>query len=121
MNHPGRVLPQQDNLTNPKSAVFQLEDDVIAKNGYYNDMKAFTKQDANNQWLYVEFSQLGFIGAYSNAAALLETAGQMIQSSSLHVFFQHAVACGALLLPTTGLVFCRRLGGEMLCFPMRLN
>lgn len=52
------------------TAVFQLEDDVIAKNGYYNDMKAFTKQDANNQWLYVEFSQLGFIGAYSSAVAL---------------------------------------------------
>lgn len=44
------------------SVVFQLEDDVIAKNGYYNDMKAFTKQDVNNQWLFVEFSQLGFIG-----------------------------------------------------------
>lgn len=48
--------------TNLQSAVFQLEDDVIAKNGYYSDMKTFTKQEANNQWFYAEFSQLGFIG-----------------------------------------------------------
>lgn len=40
----------------------QLEDDVIAKNGYYDDMMAFTKQEATRQWLYLEFSQLGFIG-----------------------------------------------------------
>lgn len=43
-------------------AVFQLEDDVIAKAGYYNDMKTFSTQEASKQWLYVEFSQLGFIG-----------------------------------------------------------
>lgn len=42
--------------------VFQLEDDVIAKAGYYNDMKTFSTQEASKQWLYLEFSQLGFIG-----------------------------------------------------------
>ncbi|KAM9357337.1 alpha-1,3-mannosyl-glycoprotein 4-beta-N-acetylglucosaminyltransferase B [Symphorus nematophorus] len=40
----------------------QLEDDVVAKSGYYNDMKTYTTQEASKQWLYLEFSQLGFIG-----------------------------------------------------------
>lgn len=40
----------------------QLEDDVIAKSGYYNEMKAFTIQEASKEWLFLEFSQLGFIG-----------------------------------------------------------
>ncbi|KAM6924025.1 alpha-1,3-mannosyl-glycoprotein 4-beta-N-acetylglucosaminyltransferase A-like [Xenentodon cancila] len=40
----------------------QLEDDVIAKDGYYSDMKTFANREASRAWLYVEFSQLGFIG-----------------------------------------------------------
>ncbi|XP_070818438.1 alpha-1,3-mannosyl-glycoprotein 4-beta-N-acetylglucosaminyltransferase B [Chaetodon trifascialis] len=40
----------------------QLEDDVIAKADYYNDMKNFIMQTASKKWLYLEFSQLGFIG-----------------------------------------------------------
>ncbi|XP_013885430.1 alpha-1,3-mannosyl-glycoprotein 4-beta-N-acetylglucosaminyltransferase B isoform X2 [Austrofundulus limnaeus] len=40
----------------------QLEDDVVAKTGYYSDMKAFVTQTASDEWLYLEFSQLGFIG-----------------------------------------------------------
>lgn len=40
----------------------QLEDDVVAKTGYYSDMKAFATQAASSEWLYLEFSQLGFIG-----------------------------------------------------------
>ncbi|XP_069026692.1 alpha-1,3-mannosyl-glycoprotein 4-beta-N-acetylglucosaminyltransferase B isoform X2 [Embiotoca jacksoni] len=40
----------------------QLEDDVVAKEGYYNDMKTFATQEASKKWLYLEFSQLGFIG-----------------------------------------------------------
>ncbi|KAI3352159.1 hypothetical protein L3Q82_020970 [Scortum barcoo] len=40
----------------------QLEDDVVAKAGYYNDIKTFATQEASEQWLYLEFSQLGFIG-----------------------------------------------------------
>lgn len=42
--------------------VFQLEDDVVAREGYYNNMKAFAIQEASKPWLYLEFSQLGFIG-----------------------------------------------------------
>lgn len=65
----------------------QLEDDVIARNGYYEDMMAFTKQEATRQWLYLEFSQLGFIGASVSLGTpeccfgVLETAGHMIKSS----------------------------------------
>ncbi|XP_051276808.1 alpha-1,3-mannosyl-glycoprotein 4-beta-N-acetylglucosaminyltransferase B-like isoform X1 [Dicentrarchus labrax] len=40
----------------------QLEDDIVAKAGYYNDMKTFTTQEASKEWLFLEFSQLGFIG-----------------------------------------------------------
>uniref|UniRef100_A0A7N8YKC5 Alpha-1,3-mannosyl-glycoprotein 4-beta-N-acetylglucosaminyltransferase B-like n=1 Tax=Mastacembelus armatus TaxID=205130 RepID=A0A7N8YKC5_9TELE len=40
----------------------QLEDDVFAKASYYSDMKAFATQEASKPWLYLEFSQLGFIG-----------------------------------------------------------
>ncbi|XP_061581925.1 alpha-1,3-mannosyl-glycoprotein 4-beta-N-acetylglucosaminyltransferase B-like [Cololabis saira] len=40
----------------------QLEDDVIAKDGYYRDMKSFAHREASKEWLYAEFSQLGFIG-----------------------------------------------------------
>ncbi|XP_035018176.1 alpha-1,3-mannosyl-glycoprotein 4-beta-N-acetylglucosaminyltransferase B [Hippoglossus stenolepis] len=40
----------------------QLEDDVVAKAGYYSDMKTFASQEASKPWLYMEFSPLGFIG-----------------------------------------------------------
>lgn len=43
---------------------FQLEDDVVAKTGYYSDMKTFVSQVASDEWLYLEFSQLGFIGVH---------------------------------------------------------
>ncbi|XP_069387960.1 alpha-1,3-mannosyl-glycoprotein 4-beta-N-acetylglucosaminyltransferase A-like isoform X2 [Paralichthys olivaceus] len=40
----------------------QLEDDVIAKASYYNEMKTFASKIVSTPWLYLEFSQLGFIG-----------------------------------------------------------
>ncbi|XP_034545539.1 alpha-1,3-mannosyl-glycoprotein 4-beta-N-acetylglucosaminyltransferase A [Notolabrus celidotus] len=40
----------------------QLEDDVIAKADYLSFMKSFANQEASKEWLYLEFSQLGFIG-----------------------------------------------------------
>lgn len=44
------------------SVDFQLEDDVVAKSGYYDEMKAYATNEASKSWLYLEFSQLGFIG-----------------------------------------------------------
>ncbi|XP_037635889.1 alpha-1,3-mannosyl-glycoprotein 4-beta-N-acetylglucosaminyltransferase B [Sebastes umbrosus] len=40
----------------------QLEDDIIAKTGYFNDMKNFAIREESKRWLFLEFSQLGFIG-----------------------------------------------------------
>ncbi|XP_031733871.1 alpha-1,3-mannosyl-glycoprotein 4-beta-N-acetylglucosaminyltransferase B-like [Anarrhichthys ocellatus] len=48
----------------------QLEDDVVAKAGYFNDMKTFATQEYSKQWLYLEFSQLGFIGKMFRARDL---------------------------------------------------
>ncbi|XP_056899922.1 alpha-1,3-mannosyl-glycoprotein 4-beta-N-acetylglucosaminyltransferase B-like isoform X2 [Takifugu flavidus] len=54
------------------SYYIQLEDDVIAKSGYYDEIKAFTAQEASKDWLFLEFSQLGFIG-------------KMFRTSDLHM------------------------------------
>ncbi|XP_049441159.1 alpha-1,3-mannosyl-glycoprotein 4-beta-N-acetylglucosaminyltransferase B-like [Epinephelus fuscoguttatus] len=40
----------------------QLEDDVVAKANYFDDMKTFAVKEDSKQWLFLEFSQLGFIG-----------------------------------------------------------
>lgn len=40
----------------------QLEDDVIAKPGYFSIMKTFADQQKANDWILLEFSALGFIG-----------------------------------------------------------
>ncbi|KAM3842890.1 alpha-1,3-mannosyl-glycoprotein 4-beta-N-acetylglucosaminyltransferase B, partial [Diretmus argenteus] len=40
----------------------QLEDDIVAKADYYNTMITFATQQASKRWLFLEFSQLGFIG-----------------------------------------------------------
>lgn len=46
------------------SVDFQLEDDVVAKSGYYDEMKAYATNEDSKPWLYLEFSQLGFIGVF---------------------------------------------------------
>ncbi|XP_052006309.1 alpha-1,3-mannosyl-glycoprotein 4-beta-N-acetylglucosaminyltransferase B-like isoform X2 [Xyrauchen texanus] len=40
----------------------QLEDDIVAKQGYFQSMKTYTKEVFYEEWLFLEFSQLGFIG-----------------------------------------------------------
>lgn len=49
----------------------QLEDDVIAKADYLSSMKSFAMQQASKEWLYLEFSQLGFIGKMFRTRDLL--------------------------------------------------
>uniref|UniRef100_W5MWT2 Zgc:154054 n=1 Tax=Lepisosteus oculatus TaxID=7918 RepID=W5MWT2_LEPOC len=44
------------------SLYIQLEDDIVAKPGYSEIMQTFANQQRNNEWLILEFSQLGFIG-----------------------------------------------------------
>lgn len=41
---------------------FQLEDDIVAKPNYFATMKNFALQLSSEDWMILEFSQLGFIG-----------------------------------------------------------
>uniref|UniRef100_A0A4W3JYM2 Alpha-1,3-mannosyl-glycoprotein 4-beta-N-acetylglucosaminyltransferase A n=1 Tax=Callorhinchus milii TaxID=7868 RepID=A0A4W3JYM2_CALMI len=40
----------------------QLEDDIVAKQNYFSTMKNFALQLSSEDWMVLEFSQLGFIG-----------------------------------------------------------
>uniref|UniRef100_A0A8C1J5S5 Zgc:154054 n=1 Tax=Cyprinus carpio TaxID=7962 RepID=A0A8C1J5S5_CYPCA len=40
----------------------QLEDDIVAKQGFFESMKTYIEQVLSEEWLFMEFSQLGFIG-----------------------------------------------------------
>lgn len=40
----------------------QLEDDIVAKSNYFATMKNFALQLSSEDWMVLEFSQLGFIG-----------------------------------------------------------
>ncbi|KAL1261827.1 hypothetical protein QQF64_007092 [Cirrhinus molitorella] len=40
----------------------QLEDDIVAKQGFFESMKKYIEQVLSEEWLFLEFSQLGFIG-----------------------------------------------------------
>ncbi|MEE6470473.1 hypothetical protein FKM82_008979 [Ascaphus truei] len=40
----------------------QLEDDIVAKQNYFNTIKNFALQLSSEDWMILEFSQLGFIG-----------------------------------------------------------
>uniref|UniRef100_A0AAR2K8P6 MGAT4 conserved region domain-containing protein n=1 Tax=Pygocentrus nattereri TaxID=42514 RepID=A0AAR2K8P6_PYGNA len=48
----------------------QLEDDIVAKSGYSDTIKGYVQQVVTEQWLYLEFSQLGFIGKLFRASDL---------------------------------------------------
>lgn len=40
----------------------QLEDDIVVKQNYFSTIKNFALQLASEDWMILEFSQLGFIG-----------------------------------------------------------
>uniref|UniRef100_A0A8C1K3B1 Alpha-1,3-mannosyl-glycoprotein 4-beta-N-acetylglucosaminyltransferase A n=2 Tax=Cyprinus carpio TaxID=7962 RepID=A0A8C1K3B1_CYPCA len=48
----------------------QLEDDIVAKPNYFATMKNFALQLATEDWMILEFSQLGFIGKMFQAPDL---------------------------------------------------
>ncbi|KAM4053685.1 alpha-1,3-mannosyl-glycoprotein 4-beta-N-acetylglucosaminyltransferase-like protein MGAT4D [Anomaloglossus baeobatrachus] len=49
--------------TQPKGIYYlQLEDDIVAKPDYFQSIKDFATQQTSDEWLILEFSQLGFIG-----------------------------------------------------------
>lgn len=41
---------------------FQLEDDIIAKEMYFTKITDFVGNISSNNWFFIEFSMLGFIG-----------------------------------------------------------
>ncbi|XP_038611053.1 alpha-1,3-mannosyl-glycoprotein 4-beta-N-acetylglucosaminyltransferase-like protein MGAT4D isoform X2 [Tachyglossus aculeatus] len=47
----------------PKGTFYlQLEDDIVAKPQYFQTIKNFATQQTSDEWIILEFSQLGFIG-----------------------------------------------------------
>uniref|UniRef100_A0AAV2KA50 Alpha-1,3-mannosyl-glycoprotein 4-beta-N-acetylglucosaminyltransferase B n=1 Tax=Knipowitschia caucasica TaxID=637954 RepID=A0AAV2KA50_KNICA len=42
--------------------VAELEDDIVARPNYFTTMKNFALQQPSEEWMILEFSQLGFIG-----------------------------------------------------------
>lgn len=48
----------------PISFFLQLEDDVVAKPGFFSVMKAYADEQKENDWILLEFSALGFIGRF---------------------------------------------------------
>lgn len=46
----------------PSLLNLQLEDDIVAKPNYLSTMKNFALQQPSEDWMILEFSQLGFIG-----------------------------------------------------------
>ncbi|KAG9339435.1 hypothetical protein JZ751_023572 [Albula glossodonta] len=48
----------------------QLEDDIVAKPNYFATMKNFALQLSSEEWMILEFSQLGFIGKMFQAPDL---------------------------------------------------
>lgn len=48
----------------------QLEDDIVAKQGFFDSMKIYIDQVLSEEWLFLEFSQLGFIGKLFHSSDL---------------------------------------------------
>ncbi|XP_036043479.1 alpha-1,3-mannosyl-glycoprotein 4-beta-N-acetylglucosaminyltransferase-like protein MGAT4D [Onychomys torridus] len=57
----------------PKATYYlQLEDDIIARQMYFTKMKDFVNSLTSKNWLYIEFSVLGFIGKLFQSKDLLD-------------------------------------------------
>ncbi|XP_078117518.1 alpha-1,3-mannosyl-glycoprotein 4-beta-N-acetylglucosaminyltransferase B [Sander vitreus] len=52
----------RESFGDPKERVSQLEDDIVARPNYFTTMKNFALQQPSEEWMILEFSQLGFIG-----------------------------------------------------------
>lgn len=46
----------------------QLEDDIVARPNFFTTMKNFALQQPSEDWMILEFSQLGFIGESQRSA-----------------------------------------------------
>uniref|UniRef100_A0A8K9WU04 Alpha-1,3-mannosyl-glycoprotein 4-beta-N-acetylglucosaminyltransferase B n=1 Tax=Oncorhynchus mykiss TaxID=8022 RepID=A0A8K9WU04_ONCMY len=63
----------------------QLEDDIVARPNYFTTMKNFALQQPSEEWMILEFSQLGFI-----AIVLLLTVCELTSDDSKHCDRQKA-------------------------------
>ncbi|XP_034739289.1 alpha-1,3-mannosyl-glycoprotein 4-beta-N-acetylglucosaminyltransferase B, partial [Etheostoma cragini] len=52
----------RESFGDPKERVSSLEDDIVARPNYFTTMKNFALQQPSEEWMILEFSQLGFIG-----------------------------------------------------------
>ncbi|KAM9067536.1 alpha-1,3-mannosyl-glycoprotein 4-beta-N-acetylglucosaminyltransferase B isoform 8-T8 [Sarcophilus harrisii] len=62
----------------------QLEDDIVAKPNYLSTMKNFALQQPSEEWMILEFSQLGFIAQ----ALLVVSLGKMFKSLDLSLIVE---------------------------------
>lgn len=88
-------------IPSPSSLLFlsvQLEDDIVAKPNYLSTMKNFALQQPSEDWMILEFSQLGFIGR-------------------LLLCWPHLCPCLLSLSPST-LAHLVSLAGSTLCMRM---
>lgn len=81
-------------------AALQLEDDIVAKPNYLSTMKNFALQQPSEDWMILEFSQLGFIGGLpptppQNLSTQPTSASVII--SPAPALFQAPVPCGVML------------------------
>ncbi|PWA18582.1 hypothetical protein CCH79_00005507 [Gambusia affinis] len=60
----------------------QLEDDIVARPNYFTTMKNFALQQPSEEWMILEFSQLGFIGEFTAAS------GKMFKSLDLSLIVE---------------------------------
>uniref|UniRef100_A0A9J8C5L6 Alpha-1,3-mannosyl-glycoprotein 4-beta-N-acetylglucosaminyltransferase B n=1 Tax=Cyprinus carpio carpio TaxID=630221 RepID=A0A9J8C5L6_CYPCA len=51
----------------------QLEDDIVARPNYFTTMKNFALQQPSEEWMILEFSQLGFIGDFFKCCTSVES------------------------------------------------
>lgn len=49
-------------------SLLQLEDDIVARPNFFTTMKNFALQQPSEDWMILEFSQLGFIGESQRSA-----------------------------------------------------
>lgn len=72
-------------------SVPQLEDDIVARPNYFTTMKNFALQQPSEEWMILEFSQLGFIGESLNSSRS-DAGGRRFHSYIADVAFVNTVS-----------------------------
>lgn len=64
----------------------QLEDDIVARPNYFTTMKNFALQQPSEDWMILEFSQLGFIGESEPSSVRLRFIREKGMHCESHLF-----------------------------------